>query len=277
MANIEPAEGPEEQKAGEHGEAKPTEADTTPVARGKSEGQKSFSGKTVGAPPALPKVTIGGVAVITRAASVAADISETTPAGLKAPGFSDFLERRFNITPYAHSPILGDPKAPIRVIEFIDLSCGQCMPELTKIDAALHDYASSTVVIHIHAPTARFQDTNMPAFYGKIAARSNVFWTYRDNIIKDKPADGNAIFDELVKSGVSVQDARTMMLNEARRFYRELDADSLLARSFGVGKPPVLFVNGIRLGESGLPLDKLPDVLEYVNARIQHGLSEPPK
>lgn len=272
MAQIEPAAG--------HGAEAPAKAEGghgSPSATGKTEGQKSFTGKEIGTPPPLPTVTIGGQAIITKAQSLANDVADTTPDGLKTPAMLDYLTRRFNVTPYAHSPHRGDYKAPIQVIQFVDLSCGQCMPELAKIDAVLQDSSATVLLTQIHAPTAHFQDTNMPAFYGKIAARAGVFWEYRANLIQNKPADANAIFDELVKSGVTVRDARSLMLNEARRFYRELDADALLARAFGVSQPPVLFVNGIRVGEHGLPLDRLADVLNYVNARIQRGLPEPPK
>ena len=271
FANIEPAAGHGEEAKEEGG------GHEAPTAHGKTEGAKSFAGKTVGAPPPLPTVTIGGHAIITNAQRIAHDVADTTPDGLKSAILKDLLGRRFSVTPYAHSPQKGNPNASIKVIEFVDLSCGQCLPELAKIDAVLATVSESVMVTHIHAPTARFQDTNLPAFYGKIANKAGAFWVYRDNLIKDLPSDTNAIFDELVKSGMSIPEARTAMLTEARRFYRELDADALLARTFGVGKPPVLFVNGIRVGENGLPLDKLVDVLNYVNARLKKGMPEPPK
>lgn len=269
FSGIEPASGGGEAKAeAGHGE---------PAAHGKTEGQKSHTGKVLTAAPKLPTVMIGGKAIVTKAELNAKEVADTTPAGLKTGSLKDLLERRYYVTPYAHSPQRGDPAAKVKIIEFVDLSCGQCMPELAKIDAALQTTSSSVLVTHIHAPTTRFQDTNMPAFYGKIADKAGKFWVYRANLIQDKPVDANAIFDELVKSGMGIAEARSSMLNDARRFYRELDADSLLARSFGIGKPPVLFVNGIRVGESGIPLDKLQDVLEYVNARLERGLPEPPK
>ncbi len=264
LAAIEPAAG----GGGGHGE---------PSAHGKSEGQKSFSGKELTATPALPTVTIGGKTVMTYAQSIEEDLKIATPDAFKHSSDKDFLERRFNITPYAHSPARGDPKAPVTVYQFVDLSCGQCMPELAKIDAALQDVSGSIYIRHIHAPMERFQDTNMPAFYGKIADRAGLFWEYRANLIQQNPSTADAMFGLLVKTGVPVADARSMMLTEARRFYRQLDADALLARTFGVGRPPVVFVNGIRVGDAGIPLDKLPEVLSYVTTRLARGLPEPPK
>lgn len=306
LAAIEPASGGEESAHGEdakteegHGEAADAEGESPEAAEGEghggakaegdaggehgqpaahgSEGKKSFSGKELTKKPELPTVTIGGQPIVTRAQVAAENVSATLPTSLAKGDMQDFLNRRFSITPYAHSPRRGDANAPIQVIQFVDLSCGQCLPELAKIDAMLKDSSATVALTSIHAPTARFQDTNMPAFYGKIADRAGLFWVYRANLIQDKPVDANAVFNELIKSGMSIMDARSLMLTDARRFYRELDADALLARSFGVSQPPVLFVNGIRVGEQGLPLDKLPDVLQYLNARIARGLPEPPK
>lgn len=282
-AAIEPASGggetqPEghEPKPESHG-AKTESGGHEPKATGKSEGKKSFTGKTIGAVPTLPTVTIGGKAVISKAEMIANELNDTTPPALREGMFLPHLDRRFSITPYAHNPKRGPNDAQITAVIFADFSCGQCMPELAKIDAALARVSETVQTLHIHAPMVRFQDTNMPAFYGKVAARGEVFWTYRDMLIAKPTTDANTLFDYLIASGMNIMQARSLMLTDARRFYRELDADSLLARSFSIGNPPVVFVNGIRLGYGGLPLDKLSDVLEYLHQRITRGMNEPPK
>lgn len=263
LAAIEPAEGGE-------------------PATGSEDGDKghatSASGKNLTGGPTLPTVTIGGQTVMTHKEQMAKDASETTPVKLKGNDYLSALETRVFVTPYAHAPSQGPVDAPIKVVEFVDLSCSKCLPDLAKIDTVLQDYVSQTRVMHIDAPRTQFQDTNLAAFYGKVAARAGNFWQYRANLIADKPATDDALFGELMKSGVSARDARTLMMNDARAFYREIDADALLARSFVVEQPPVVFVNGIRVGGSmGLPLDLLGDVLHYVTGRLQRNLPEPPQ
>ncbi|MBI1308255.1 MAG: hypothetical protein GC129_00155 [Proteobacteria bacterium] len=227
-------------------------------------------------PPELPKVTIGGVPVITHEMQIAEAVSESTPQAFKQRGMDEFLAHRANIIPYAHDPSRGELDAPVQVVLFEDLSCGQCLPQMAAIDAKLADYTSQTHVVQVLAASARYQDTNLTAFYGKVAQRVGKFWDYRAKVIAGNLTDPDALFDLLVDTGVPARTVRSMMQSEARRFYRELDADSLLARTFAVGKPPVVYVNGIRVGEGGLPLDKLSDVLSYVTGRIAHGLPEPP-
>lgn len=285
-AAIEPASGGgsdaknethDAKKSGEGHGAKPESGGHEPKATGKSEGKKSFNGKTIGAIPELPTVTIGGKSVISKAELTANELNDTTPASLRDSMMLQQLDRRFSITPYAHSPKRGPNNANITAIVFTDFSCGQCMPELIKIDAALAAISDTVQTLHIHAPMTRFQDTNMPAFYGKVAARGGIFWKYRDLLLAKPTVDANVLFDNLVQSGMDVAEARSLMLTDARRFYRELDADSLLARSFSITNPPVVFVNGIRVGYGGIPLEKLKDVLDYLHQRIARGMNEPPK
>lgn len=276
-AAIEPASGGGEAKSEGHGEKAEGGGHGDPKATGKSEGKKSFTGKVIGAIPELPVVTIGGKSVISRAEKTANELNDTTPAGLRDSMMLQQLDRRFSINTYAHSPKRGPNDAKISAIVFTDFSCGLCMPELAKIDAALVGVSDTVQTIHVHAPMMRFQDTNMPAFYGKVAARGGVFWKYRDLLIAKPTTDANVLFDNLISSGMNVAQARSLMMTDARRFYRELDADSLLARSFSIANPPVVFLNGIRVGYGGIPLEKLKDVLEYLHLRIARGMNEPPK
>jgi type I restriction enzyme R subunit len=69
---------------------------------------------------------------------------------------------------------------------------------------------------------------------------------------------------------------RQIMIWDARRFYRELDADQLLARHFALSTPPIFLVNGIQVGgTNGLPLTLLRDVIIYVQNRLNAELEEP--
>lgn len=237
---------------------------------------KDLEGKPTD-PNQLPKVTIGGQEVMTYRAKTAKDVSESTPSDLQGPVWKEILEKRFNITPYAHDPVQGQANAPIQVIIFEDLSCGQCLPTLGQMDTALAAYTSETSVVHVHAPLGRLQNTNLPAFYGKVAARMGKFWEYRAALVSSRASTPDTVLDALLKTGVRERDVRSLMMTESRRFYREIDADVLLGRSFAVGQPPIAFVNGIRVGTGGIPLDKLGDVLHYVSSRIARGLPEPPQ
>lgn len=275
FGGIAPAAGEEEAAAAPEGEGHSEAA--AEGGEGEHKPKKAKSGKDLTGKPSIPTVVIGGEVVVTKQAQRDQDVSSSTPPSLKDKRMTEMLEQRATIKTYAHSPSRGPSNARINVVLFEDLSCTQCMPFMAKVDTSLQAYASDTRVIFVNAPTLKFQDTNQPAFYGKIAARMGVFWPFRAKLIANPPASDEALFDDLMGSGVKMTDARTLMLTDARRFYRELDGDALLAESFRVNKPPVVYVNGIRLGEGGLPLEQLDGVLSYVHQRIELKLGEPPE
>lgn len=305
LATIEPASGAAKTEApaatdahgAPHGGAKAgSEGHNTPTATGSTEGVKSFSGKEIGAPPPLPSVTIGGKVVETKASALAKLHLATTPLALQNPNYKFVLDRRIALTPYAHNPQQGKEQAAtvlslklipkIQVIELTDLACTSCLSELAKLEPVLQDFSSSVVRTHIQVAKGVQQDTNLPAFYGKVAARSGTFWAYRQALLTlagtqaaPDPAatiPPDAALNALLATGLKERAVRQIMLSDARRFYRELDADQLLARHFALSMPPELLVNGIHLGGStGLPLTLLRDVLTYVQNRLNAQLEEP--
>jgi protein-disulfide isomerase len=243
----------------------------------KSKHGKSASGKDLDGPQPLPEVRIGGELVLRHVDAVADAELSSTPINLQQRGIAQLLMRRIGITPFAHNPRRGRPDAPVQVVLMEDLNCTACWPAMMQIDVALQDYASTTQVIWVHTPSEQLQPTNMAAFYAKAAAKMGKFWDYRANLLTAKPKDTQNYFDLLTQLGIDPRTTRQIMLTDARRFYREIDADTQLVRNFGFNHPPMVLVNGIVVGKDGLPLDLLPDVLAYVHNRIAHGLIEPPK
>ncbi len=257
--------------AGAHGGAVP------PASHSSSEGEKSFSGKDLTGPRALPLVTIGGTPVQRHVDMIAKAEEDSTPMALRQRGMDQVLMRRISLTPFAHNPRHGPADARVQVVVLEDLGCESCWPAMTTINTTLQDYASSTQVVWIHTPSQRLQPTNMAAFYGKVAAKNAKFWEYRAAVLENKPKTSALYFELLAKLGLDPRDIRETMRTDARRFYREMDADTLTARTFGFDTPPMVLVNGIVVGHDGLPLDLLNDVLAYVHARIARGLNEPPR
>jgi protein-disulfide isomerase len=242
-----------------------------------SEGGHSASGGKKEKEPEFPHVTIGGEDVLTHVDLIARETSNSVPAILKKQLYVDILGVRMVVNTYAHTPQRGDRDARIKVVEFADLGCSKCIDTLREVDADLKPYENKISLAHVYAPSVEGMGTNMAAFYGKLAERTGKFWEYRQKVMEAKPSTVEATLDILMQLGISEMEARSMLMTESRRFYREMDADTLLARSLGTGNTPTIFINGIRVGGEGIPIDKLPEVMEYVESRIKNNLPEPPQ
>ncbi|HEX2859582.1 MAG TPA: thioredoxin domain-containing protein [Alphaproteobacteria bacterium] len=293
LAAIEPASGPEGESPAEAAghaapadapadEAKTADGNEAPAAEGKDEAKpsgehgakteggegghepkKSFTGKTLSAEPGTPSITIGMLKVETRKDLKAEAELAFTPPELRSPETTELLKRRFRFTPYAHDVTRGPNNAPMTVVEFSDLSCVQCMADLKKAEDIYTQYAGRVRYVQVYLPVDSRRQTNLAAFYGKVAQRDGKYWEFREALFDVKEPSPEAYFDALVKVGVSATDARRWITTDSRRFYRELDADAQLSRALGLDKPPHFFVNGIHVGDGGIPRELLPNVMSY--------------
>jgi protein-disulfide isomerase len=281
LAAIEPAEGPPAEAAVETSATTPASGSagvsTSTVVSGdiavsgtagngaaeEDETKKSFTGKVLSAEQAMPSISLGILKVETRKDLKSDAEAAFTPASLRKPETEELLKRRFHFTPYAHDAWRGNGNAPITLVEFSDLSCVACMDDLKKADELYESNKNTLRYIQVYLPVDNAHQTNLAAFYGKVAQRGGKFWEFRQALFDVKESSPEAYFNALVSAGVSAADARRWLATEARRFYRELDADAQLARALGLDKPPHFFIDGIHVGDGGIPRAQLADVLTY--------------
>jgi protein-disulfide isomerase len=257
LAGIEPAEG------GAAAGSRPDRGSAEEAREGEAKPSKAFNGKVLSAPPGMPSITIGGLKVETSADLKQEAEAAFTPVSLRQGAVAELLARRFHFTPYAHDATRGPADAPVTLVEFSDLSCLQCMDDLKAADLAYSANAAQTREIQVYLPVERLNPVNLAAFYGKVAQNGGKFWEFRQALFDLKEPSPEAYFQALVQAGVAGSDARRWLTTEARRFYRELDADAQLAHAMGLSRPPHYFVNGIHVGDGGIPRDRLADVLTY--------------
>lgn len=267
LAAIEPASGGEPAPAEGHGDS-PAEGHSSAEETGAPADnvKKSHSGKVLNEPK-FPDVTIGGEKVITNLMQFEQDLATATPDSLREGDEPRILRQRTKLITYAHNPTLGPSQARLTLVEFTDLACQPCIKTMQAVDKEMASHPNDIRLINVHTPLNRFNPVNMPAFYGKVAQRGGVFWEYRREIEGLADATPDKYFDALMKAGMNRVQARRLMQTEARRFYRELDADSTLTKQMGLLTPPHVYVNGIHLGGDFIRLEKLPDVVTYELSR----------
>ncbi len=283
----EPAQPAEASATEGHDEGHSESTSTEPAQHSPDEKPKA---KKRAGPAPLPTVRIGGAVVQRAAAAFAASEATVLPEALNNKTSAPLLQQRLSLTPFAHSPRHGPNVAQLSIVVFEDLACISCTAASLKITEALQQFfippavaisgtevSFTTQILWVHAQSQRFGGTNLPAFYAKVAARQGKFWEYREGLLATQTRNTDSAFGVLSSLGLEPRTTRQIMLAEARRFYRELDGDSQLARSIGIGKPPSVLVSGIRVGEHGVALELLPDVIQYVSNRLKAGMTEPPR
>lgn len=217
-------------------------------------------------PEEHPEVHIGGKEVIPGDKHAKAKVKtvDDLPEGLRTERARAALAMRQNITVYKHNPSYGNDDALIQVVEFTDLNCLQCMTFLRHVDEimAKDKYKDHIKYTHVHLPVDLYNSTNPAAFYGKIAQELGVFWEYRKQLFNINEIKDNTFMDKLINAGANPVKIRNLVRQKARQYYKELDADALLSKNMGETRPPVLFINGVKVGYN-IKIEELEPLLDY--------------
>jgi len=212
-----------------------------------------------------PKVFIAGTPILVKKnvrSFIQNKMLDHLPPSLRFQHIRAALENRSNIAVFPHNPKRGPLNAAVVILELTDLSCLQCFEQLRQIDEVRKKYADDILQIHAYVPVDRYNTSNPAAFYSRLAHEAGVFWEYRNAMFSIQDLSEQALVAKLIESGVDTQDLRQNVRYNARRYYRELDADGQLANDLGIQRPPAVFVNGIRIG-GAVKMEQLEELIKY--------------
>jgi protein-disulfide isomerase len=180
----------------------------------------------------------------------------------------------------AGAPVLGDPKAPITVVEFSDFECPVCrnlhdalrglLPNYPQVKVIFKDYPLES--IHPWARTA--------ALAGRCAYQQDptAFWKLYDLIYDNQELMSAAnAYDKAVdfagKSGLNSDTFKACM--SSAQTASEVDASVANGNQLEVRSTPTIFVNGRRI--VGADPHALQQYLDYEVGQIKNGKAAPKK
>jgi protein-disulfide isomerase/uncharacterized membrane protein len=165
----------------------------------------------------------------------------------------------------AHS--LGDPNAPVTVVEFSDFECGHCSKFHKTLENFLRASGRSVRVIFRHFPldascnptvsTRLHQRACLAATAAECAAEQGKFWQYHDLLFGNQDALGReyliAYADRL---GLDGPRFAACLGGDAAR--ERVARDARAGAELGIDSTPTVFINGRRI-KGALDLDQLAD------------------
>jgi len=169
------------------------------------------------------------------------------PAASNRPANASGLQ----ITLNAKDPVLGNPGAPVAIVEFSDFQCPYCsrfeqdtFSEIKKvyIDTGKVQYISRHFPLPMH-PLARDA-----AIAARCAAKQQAYWKMRDGLFSQQPRLGPDLYKELSASLQLDRDAFTGCLSDPSSA-ADVDADMAFGQSVGVRGTPSFFVGRVAKGQ----------------------------
>ncbi len=166
----------------------------------------------------------------------------------------------------AHSPVFGNSKAPVTLVEFLDPECESCRKFYPLIKNLLKKYQDKVKLVIRYAP---FHQNSRIAIRALEAARlQGQYWQALETLFYYQPQWGDhhnpkpeLIFKFLQELNIDMEKLETDMYSEEIK--KIIAYDRMDLQEFQVNATPTFFVNGKRIKLFGI---------DYVEQSIQQEL-----
>ncbi|HEX4460513.1 MAG TPA: thioredoxin domain-containing protein, partial [Polyangia bacterium] len=142
--------------------------------------------------------------------------------------------------PIVDSPVRGDERAKVTLVEFSDFECPFCSrvePTLREIQAK---YGRDVRLVWKDFPLPQHKDALPAALAGRAAAARGQFWPLHDRMF----ADAKGLSREGLQQSASALGVDVSKAFDDPALQAHVRRDQADARTFGVNGTPKLFVNG---------------------------------
>ena len=169
--------------------------------------------------------------------------------------------RVYNVPVPPDSPRLGDPDAPVTIVEFGDYQCGACARVSLLLDDIEKAERGRVSVVHRHFPLFGHEHARLAAEAAVEAGEQGMFWEYHRLLMKRR--DALSLGDLVAHAKAAGLDAAKM--REAlsdRRHGPRVEADIADARALRLAGTPAIFVNGRKVrGTARADIERLVEEL----------------
>ncbi len=147
-----------------------------------------------------------------------------------------------------NDPIMGNPGAPLSIVEFTDIGCTECQKIHTTLTTFVAAHPEDVRLIWKDAPNRSiFLKEFIPAHAAAYCAgKQNKFWEYIATIIADKKySSTNDLVSEAAALKLNTATFESCLKDPAST--ERVTTARTLAEQLGIREAPVLFVNNKRL------------------------------
>lgn len=150
---------------------------------------------------------------------------------------------RYAIRPGDHAPVRGSTHALVRIVVFQDFSAPEARALAQAYTAALERWPDDVQVVLVQAP-ARSRAMARPLAELTIAAGAQgKFWQAHDLVLREPPANRDAILDAATTLGLDVEEVRAALADGRHRGWIDVDIET--TRAHGLAWGPAAYVNGL--------------------------------
>ncbi len=167
------------------------------------------------------------------------------PAARAGPPPEDF-DKVYEID-IGDSPILGNPNAPVTLVEYSDFECPYCARAAPAVKAIYEKYPDKVRVVYKHFPLA-FHRSARPAAIASVAAQEQGrFWEFHDVIFDStskRQLDASKLDEYAEAAGLDVAQFNKDMEANRAAYDKRVSQEYKAGQQIAVRGTPTLYING---------------------------------
>jgi len=164
-------------------------------------------------------------------------------------------------------PAIGNPDAPITIVEFSDFQCPFCAAAMPTLKQLREDYGDRVRLVWKDFPLTQIHpDAYRAAQAGRCAFEQGEFWELHDVLFANQQALDDASL-KLHAASVGLDTAAFDTCFDSARYESDVQAGMNMGTLLGVSATPTVFING-RAISGAQPYDVFARIIDEELARV---------
>jgi len=148
-----------------------------------------------------------------------------------------------------NDPVLGDPNAPVTIIEFSDFQCPFCARFYSQTEIQLIDEYVKTGkarIIYRDFPLSFHPEAEPAALAAECANEQGKFWEFHDKVFQNQASMSIASYKQWAADlGLNTQQFNSCL--DSKKYLAEVQKDFNDGAAAGVSGTPTFFINGQKI------------------------------
>jgi protein-disulfide isomerase len=143
------------------------------------------------------------------------------------------------------SPVRGDPKAAVTIVEFSDFQCPFCARAAPLIDDVLKKYPKGVRFVYKQFPLPMHPVARPAAHWSMAAQAQGKFWQMHDVLVKNQPTLDASKADQYAKeAGLDLKRFKSDLEKNRAEYDKRIDTEMRLGNAVDVRGTPTIYIDG---------------------------------
>jgi protein-disulfide isomerase len=153
------------------------------------------------------------------------------------------------------SPILGNPEAPVTIVEYSDFQCPYCARATPPLKEVQEKFGDKVRIVFKHFPLSFHKGAKPAAIASMAAQEQGKFWEMHDVLFKNQKAltDPEKMVEYAEEAGCDVEQFKKDMEANKEAYEKRVDAEFKHGQTVAVRGTPTLYINGKKVQDRSVP------------------------